>query len=120
MRFILGIGATTNAADKVVIAPTVHTCDKHIHIVMTIISSKTFFINLRKCNFTDGFPIVLDIRSRAVRVGTGFADPMLDIILSPVAGRKKNVTAAVFQGKTHAFVQKFTGHLARFQKIIVF
>ena len=96
MGLILGIGANILApTDPVVIAAVVHSYHQHIHVVVTEGAGEGLFVHLGKSQTFDGFPVVLYISGGTIGVGTGFANPVIHIILTPVAGGKQNIPAAV-------------------------
>ena len=88
MGFVLRIGTATDGTDKIIVAATVHTNHQHVHVIVAEGTGERFFFNLGQGDFLNRFPVILDIRCGAVHMGTGFANPVMYVILTPVAGRK--------------------------------
>ena len=53
-------------------------------------------------------------------MGTGFANPVMYVILTPVAGRKQNWASTISKSQIHPFIKKLSGHMSWLKAEIVF
>ncbi|MNC69945.1 hypothetical protein D3C75_1206950 [compost metagenome] len=86
MGLVLHITAAADlASDKVAVAASIHPDNQHVQIIMAVGSCITRFIKLRQSQAFDGIPAILNIPCGPVHMRAGFTNPMIHIILAPIA-----------------------------------
>lgn len=117
---VLDVGAAADlAADEGVVAAAVHADDEHVQVVVAERSRIRRLVELGDGELFDGIPEIADVDGRPVRMGAGFADPVVHIVRAPVAGGEENVATAVLEGEAHPLVHQLAGNMAGLEAVIV-